>query len=149
MRRFLLGLALLLAQLGPAGSLLAAEEQAVVLIVRADSSVGGLDSLTVRKLFMGWPVLINGALLHPIRNRSDSQLDEIFLQQVVAVSQSTYERQMLVGLNRRGSIRPSEVSSEERVLQYLYDDPNAVSFAWLRDVAHNPRVRVIRVLWSY
>jgi hypothetical protein len=123
-------------------------QQSVVLIARADSNVPDLDSLTVRKLFMGWPVLVNGAPLHAIRNRSDPQLDEVFLQQVVAMSQSSYERQILIGLNRQGSIRPDEATSQERVLQGLVADPNAVSFAWLRDVAHNPKIRVIRVLWS-
>jgi len=54
----------------------------------------------------------------------------------------------MIGLNRQGWIRPPEVSSPARVLQILNDDPNAVSFMWSRDVAHNPRVRVIRVLWS-
>lgn len=144
MRRAVVILVLLFGLFGPS----LAGQQAVVLVVRADGSVTDLDSLTVRKLFLGWPVLMNGAPLHPIRNRSDGQLDEIFLQQIVAMSQSSYERQILTGLNRRGSIRPAEVASEERVLQDLYDDPNAVSFAWLRDVAHNPKVRVIRVLWS-
>ncbi|MBS0579489.1 MAG: hypothetical protein JSR36_09515 [Proteobacteria bacterium] len=123
-------------------------QKSVVLIARADSKVSDLDSLTVRKLFMGWPVLVNGGPLHAIRNRSDEQLDEVFLQQVVAMSQSAYERQILTGLNRQGSIRPEDVTSQERVLQELLTDPNAVSFAWLRDVAHNPKIRVIRVLWS-
>lgn len=144
MRRALFRLVLLIGLLGPSF----AAQQSVVLVVRADSSVADLDSLAVRKLFLGLPVLANGNPLHPIRNRSDEQLDEIFLQQIVAMSQSAYERQILVGLNRQGSIRPVEVISAARVLQDLYDDPNAVSFMWSRDVAHNPRVRVIRVLWS-
>lgn len=144
MRRALLTLALLFGVFGPT----LAGQQTVVLVVRADSTVSDLDSIAVRKLFLGFPVLISGNPLHPVRNRSDEQLDEIFLQQIVAMSQSAYDRQVLVGLNRQGSIRPVEVTSTTRALQDLYDDPSAVSFMWLRDVAHNPRVRVIRVLWS-
>ena len=117
-------------------------------MVRADSSVTDLDSIAVRKLFLGLPVLINGKPLHPVRNRADQQLDEIFLQQIVAMSQSAYDRQVLIGLNRQGSIRPAEVTAQTRALEILYDDPSAVTFMWLRDVAHDPRVRVIRVLWS-
>lgn len=64
------------------------------------------------------------------------------------MSESAYERQVLIGLNRQGSIRPTEATTPERVLQDLYADPNAVSFMWLRDVAHNPRIRVVRVVWS-
>lgn len=144
MRRLLVTLVLLCGLLGTAF----AEQESVVLVVRADSSVTDLDSLAVRKLFLGLPMFVNGNPLHALRNRSDERLDEIFLQQIVGMSQSAYERQVLIGLNRQGWIRPPEVSSPARVLQDLYDDPNAVSFMWSRDVAHNPKVRVIRVLWS-
>ena len=144
MRRALLSLLLFCSLLGP----IRAGQQTVVLVVRADSSVTDLDSIAVRKLFLGLPVLISGKPLHPVRNRADQQLDEIFLQQIVAMSQSAYDRQVLIGLNRQGSIRPAEVTAQTRALEILYDDPNAVTFMWLRDVAHDPRVRVIRVLWS-
>jgi len=144
MRRALLSLLLLCSLLGP----IRAGQQTVVLVVRADSSVTDLDSIAVRKLFLGLPVLISGKPLHPVRNRADQQLDEIFLQQIVAMSQSAYDRQVLIGLNRQGWIRPAEVTAQTRALQILYDDPSAVTFMWLRDVAHDPRVRVIRVLWS-
>jgi hypothetical protein len=144
MRRAILTLVLLLGLFG----LSFAAQRTVVLVVRADSVVTDLDSLAVHKLFLGFPVFVSGTPLHAVRNRSDEELEEIFLQQIVAMSESAYDRQVLVGLNRQGSIRPAEATTPERVLQDLYADPNAVSFMWLRDVAHNPRIRIIRVLWS-
>ena len=125
-----------------------AASHTLVLVVRADSKVSDLDSLTVRKLFLGLPVLVEASPLHPLRNRSDPELDPIFLQQIVAMSQSAYERQILIGVNRQGWLRPVEINTTSRVLDALYADPNAVTFMWLHEVAHNPRVRVIRVLWS-
>ena len=135
----LVGLLALSANAGP---------RTLVLVVRADSKVVDLDSLGVRKLFLGLPVLVNGSPLHPVRNRSDADLDPIFLQQIVAMSQSAYERQTLIGVNRQGWLRPTEASSVADVLKDLYADPNAVSFMWQSDVEHNPRIRVIRVLWG-
>jgi hypothetical protein len=120
----------------------------VVLVVRTDSMVVDLDSVTVHKLFLGVPVLINGRPLHPIRNRSDERLDQIFLQEIAAMSQSAYDRQILIGVNRQGWLPPVEVDSSASALEKLYEDSNAVTFVWQRDVANNPRVRVIRVLWS-
>ena len=122
--------------------------QSVVLVVRTDSSVRALDSVDVRKLFLGLPVLVNGDPLHPLRNRSDPLLDQIFLQQIVAMSQTGYDRQILILVNRQRSLRPPEYSSVAAVVTALEADPNAVSFMWLRDVGHNPKLRVIRVLWS-
>lgn len=143
MRRALL-LLLLLCLATHAG----AASRTLVLVVRADSKVSNLDSIAVRKLFLGLPVLIEGTPLHPVRNRSDPQLDPIFLQQIVAMSQSAYDRQTLIGVNRQGWLRPAEATTTGRMLDALYADPNAVSFMWLNDAARNPRIRVIRMLWS-
>jgi hypothetical protein len=122
--------------------------QAVVLVVGSDSSVSDLDPVTVRKLFLGLPVLINGHPLHPLRNRSDQRLDPIFLQQIVAMSQSAYDRQILIGVNRQGWLRPVELNSRARLLEALHSDPGAVTFMWLRELEHEPKIRVIRVLWT-
>ncbi len=127
---------------------LSAANNTLVLVVRADSKVADLDSVTIRKLFLGFPVLIDGSLAHPVRNRSDAAMDPIFLQEVVAMSQSAYERQILTGVNRQGWLRPAEVSSTSRALEILYSDPNAVTFMWLKDVVHDPKLRAVRTLWS-
>ncbi|HEY4449475.1 MAG TPA: hypothetical protein VGN03_12790 [Steroidobacteraceae bacterium] len=143
MRR-LLAIVLLLCLVAPVRPV----SQAVVLVVRADSPLQELDSVSVRKLFLGLPVLINGSPLHPLRNRSDPVLDEIFLQQIVAMSQSNYDRQILIGVNRQGWLRPTEYGRLSDLVAALEADPYAVSFMWERDVGHNPKLRVIRVLWS-
>ncbi len=144
MRRLSLLIVLLLGVLGDARP----ASQELVLVVRRDSPVSDLDSITVRKLFLGVPVLIESRVLHPIRNRSEGHLDEIFLQQIVAMSQSAYERQILNGANRQGWLRPSEVTRTDSLVQELEADPTAVSFMWQREVAHNPGLRIVRVLWS-
>ena len=122
--------------------------QVVVLVVPVDSAVTTLDSVSVRKLFLGLPVLVNGKLLHPLRNRSDPTLDEIFLQQIVAMSQPSYDRQILNGVNRQGALPPPEFSSLIALQEALSADTNSVSFMWQRDVGHNGKVRIIRVIWS-
>lgn len=139
---------LLLLMLLFGASFASADSQSVVLVVRADSSVVDLDPLTVRKLFLGVPVLVNGSPLRAIRNRSDARLDEIFLQEIVAMSQSAYDRQILIGVNRQGWVRPQEVQTNSRALERVAADPNTVTFMWQRDVARDPKLRVIRVLWT-
>jgi hypothetical protein len=143
MRR-LLAIALILCLAVPARP----ASQELVLVVPADSPVRELDSVSVRKLFLGRPVLVNGSQLHPLRNRSDPMLDEIFFQHIVAMSDSSYDRQILIGVNRQLALRPAELNRTAEVVNALRADPNAVSFMWERDVGHNPQLRVIRVLWS-
>src|SRR5581483_2109875 len=139
MRRLLLQLVIVLCL----SAQVCAASQTLVLVVRADSKVADLDSLTIRKLFLGLPVLVNGTPLHPLRNQTDARLDPIFLQEVVAMSESAYDRQILIGVNRQGWIPPTQISDPDKLLQALYSDPDAVSFMWLTDVQHNPRLRVI------
>ena len=122
--------------------------QELVLVVPADSPVRELDSVSVRTLFLGRPVLVNGNQLHPLRNRSDALLDEVFFQHIVAMSDSNYDRQILIGVNRQLALRPVELNRTAEVIAALRADPNAVSFMWQRDVGHNPQLRIIRVLWS-
>jgi hypothetical protein len=126
----------------------AADERAVVLVVSARSPIMQLDSLEVRKLFLGLPVAVQGRPLRPVDNFSDAQLRDVFLQHVVAMSQSAYDRRILSQVIREGRPRPLELTSLSPLLRALEDDPQAVSFAWLKDVSGNGRLKILRVLWQ-
>ena len=138
----LLLVALLLALYAQAGS------RQVVLVVNADGPIAKLDPIEIRKIFLGIPVIRAGHALHPIRNTSNGQLEQVFLQDIVALSQSAYDRRVLGLVLRQGKPRPIELGSRDAVLAALYADRYAVSYMWLSDVAGNPRVRILRILWS-
>ena len=143
MRRIALLLAaLLLALNAQAGS------RQVVLVVNADGPIAKLDSIEIRKVFLGLPVTRSGRVLHPIRNTSNGQLEQVFLQDIVAMSQSAYDRRVLGLVLRQGKPRPVELGSRDAVLAALYADPYAVSYMWVSDVIGNPRIRILRILWS-
>ena len=127
---------------------LRAEAREVVLVVNVASPVAHLDSIEIRKLFLGLPVLSGTHLLHPLRNDSDAQIDQVFLQEIVAMSRSAYDRRMLSLVLRFGRPRPPVLQSEKQVLESLYADPYAVSYLWLDEVANNPRIRVLRPVWT-
>lgn len=129
------------------GAAFAQGHDTVVLVVGAKSDVTALSSVEVRKLFMGLTVMSGGRALHALRNDSDPRLDQIFLQNIVSMSDATYERQVLGLALRQGREPPPTVHSEKALLRVLAYDPAAVSFAWGADVAGNADVKVIRVLW--
>lgn len=137
-------LALMLAAIEP----LAAGERQVVLVVAVDSPIAQLNPIEIRKLFLGMPVLHNNRPLHPLRNTSDTRLTEVFLQHVVAMSESAYNRRILAQMMQQGHPRPPEFKSTADIVANLRADRNAVSYLWLRDVAGNPHLRILRVLWS-
>jgi hypothetical protein len=135
-------LVLLLSAATPA---LAGEE--LVLIVAADSKIDKLDSSAVRKLFLGLMTQRRGDRLRPLLNESDAQLKEIFLQNIVSMSDSTYDRHVVQLSLEQGRKQPKVYQSTAQLISSVAADPMAVSYAWLRDVEHDRRVRVLRTLW--
>ncbi len=137
--------AVLLALLA-AGTQALADEQ-LVLIVSADSRIAQLDSLEVRKLFLGLTVTQDGNRLRPVLNETDARVKEIFLQNIVSMSDITYDRSLLRLTLIQGQRQPAAYKDIALLLKAVADDPGAVSYAWSKDVAHDPRIRILRTLW--
>jgi hypothetical protein len=125
----------------------AATGDRVVLIVPARADFAPLDLAEVRKLFLGFPVIRNGVALHPLRNQSDARLDEVFLQNIVGMSDITYDRRVLSLMLQQGRTPPPSVRSRQQLLASMASDPFAVSFAWESEVAASPQVKILGVLW--
>jgi hypothetical protein len=135
-------LALLLGAARPAFS---GEE--LVLIVSARSSITQLDSSSVRKLFLGLTVTQNGSRLRPALNEADAQIKELFLQNVVSMSDSTYDRYVLRLSLLHGQSQPTVYKSTSQLIDAVAADTTLVSYAWQRDVSQDGRIMVLRVLW--
>jgi hypothetical protein len=137
-------LAVLMAMSAP----LLAADRVAVLVVNADSPLIALEPIEVRKLFLGLRVLRDGRPLRPVRNVSDEQLSQVFLQHVVAMSQTAYDRRILSQVLQQGRARPQEFESREQLIKALATDPLAVSYMWTKDVPATARIRIVRVLWT-
>ena len=144
MKRLAANLCLVLL-LGTATPAFAGEE--LVLIVSAGSAIDDLDSSEVRKLFLGLTVERNGRRLHPLLNESDAELKEIFLQNIVSMSDSTYDRYVLQLSLRQGHTQPVVYRSNAQLINSVATDMAAVSYAWRKDVGHDSRIRILRVVW--
>jgi hypothetical protein len=137
--------AVLLTLLTATGPVSAAEQ--LVLIVSADSKVEQLDSLEVRKLFLGLTVTYDGDRLRPVLNEADAHVKEIFLQNIVSMSDTTYDRNVLRLALIQGQIKPIAYKDIALLIKAVIADPAAVSYAWAKDVVHDSRIKILRVLW--
>ncbi len=138
---------LTLALLLLAGAARAEGDDRLVLIVSASSPVTHLEIIDVRKLFLGLRVAPAGVPLRPLDNRADARLHEAFLQNVLGMSDEAFERRLLSMTLREGVPRPVAYHATAELLAAVAADPDAVTVAWARDVEHDRRVRVLRVLW--
>jgi hypothetical protein len=123
----------------------AAEE--LVLIVSARSNVDQLDSPLVRRLFLGLTVTQHGNRLRPVLNEADPEIKELFLQNIVSMSDSTYDRYVLRLALAQGRTQPTVYRNNAELINAVAADPAVVGYVWARDVAHDPRVRILRVAW--
>ena len=135
-------LALLLGAASPA----LAEEQ-LALIVGTGSSVDQLDSPLVRRLFLGLTVTQHGIRLRPALNEADPQIKALFLQNIVSMSESTYDRYVLRLTLLQGRSPPMVYKTNAELINAVASDPTVVGYAWAKDVAHDPRVKILRIVW--
>ena len=119
----------------------------MVLIVSAESKVEQLDSLEVRKLFLGMTVTHNGDRLRPLLNEADPRIKDIFLQNIVSMTDMTYDRRILLLALQGGRSLPTVHTNTTTLINSVAADPTAVSFAWAKDVQRDKRIKVLRVLW--
>jgi hypothetical protein len=138
---------LLAALLGAAVIMPAFADETLVLIVSADSKVEQLDSLEVRKLFLGMTVIHNGDRLRPLLNEAEPRLKDVFLQNIVSMTDMTYDRRILRLALQGGRSLPATYTDKVMLIHTVAADPTAVSFAWARDVQHDKRIKILRVLW--
>ena len=128
------------------GSVQASHE--VVLVASSNSPVDELSSLQLRKIFLGYNVKHDGENIKGLRNTTDSSLNKIFLQTVVAMSEKAYDRRQLSQALRQGIPRVSEFGDMEKLVSALSEDPFAVSYMGKEEADRMPGIRIIRVLWD-
>jgi hypothetical protein len=138
---------LLAALVSVAAAMPASADETLVLIVSADSKVDQLDSLEVRKLFLGMTVTHNGDRLRPLLNEAEPRLKDVFLQNVVSMTDMTYDRRLLRLALQGGRSLPATFTDKVMLINTVAADPIAVSFAWGKDVQHDKRIKVLRILW--
>ena len=131
--------------LGAASPVLAGEE--LVLIVSTRSNIEQLDSPLVRRLFLGLTVTQHGNRLRPVLNEADPQIKELFLQNIVSMSDSTYDRYVLRLSLMQGRTQPMVYKTTVELINAVASDPTVVGYVWAKDVAHDPRVRILRNVW--
>jgi hypothetical protein len=119
----------------------------LVLIVSTHSDVEQLESPLVRRLFLGLTVTQHGTRLRPVLNEADPKIKQLFLQNIVSMSDSTYDRYVLRLTLLQGRTQPTVYRSDVELINAVAADPTIVGYAWARDVAHDPRIRILRVVW--
>jgi hypothetical protein len=118
-------------------------ELRLVLVTSAQSAIPQLSAEEARKLYLGMPMVVDGKLLHPLRNNTDTTVQEMFMQKVMFMSTQAYERQILSRVFRQGGSRPPVYTEAGELLRALENDKTSVTYM-PRDMAiASPKLRII------
>jgi len=124
-----------------------AAQREVVLVVAANSPLHEMDSLEIRKIYLGFTVKRNGKNIRGLLNTSNSTLNDIFLQSVVAMTDKSYRRRLLSMTLRQGIPRPATYDDLIRLQDALLANPYNVTYMWKESADRMTDVRILRVLW--
>ena len=125
----------------------AGADRKVVLVAASTSPLHNLDSLELRKIYLGFTVKRDGKIVKGLRYTEDKNLNSIFLQTVVAMSEKSYKNRLLSLTIRQGTPRPAEYNKFEDLLAALSAKPYSVSYMWKDDAVGSSKVKILRVLW--
>lgn len=127
---------------------LAAADRQVVLVAASTSPLHNLDSLELRKIYLGFTVKRGGKIVRGLRNTEDENLNSIFLQTVVAMSEKSYKNQLLSLALRQANPRPVKYDNFESLLDALSTRPYSVSYMWKENAVRSSKIKILRVLWQ-
>lgn len=122
--------------------------QQVVLVAGEDSPIENLSPLELRKAYFGLVVRYDNQVIRPFQNSSDSQLNRILLQSVVAMSERSYERRLFSLTLKSGRPRPKEFTDQDELVRALRESPYSISYMWRNDAERSAGIKIIRLLWQ-
>jgi len=125
-----------------------AADHEVVLVAAATSPLENLGSLDLRKIYLGYPVLYESKIIKGLRNTTDKNVERIFLQTVVAMSEKSYMRRQLMQTMQKGTPRLREYNNLADLQAALVSEPYSVTYMWRDDAVRMPDVKILKVLWQ-
>ena len=139
-RRFIALIVLALTLASPGAAMPA--EPRLVLVASARSALTELSPGTVRRLYLGLPILQEGHQIVPLRN-TDPALQEVFLQRVLFMSAQAYERQCSAQVFRNGGNRVREFAKLGPLLEALANEPWSVTYMDAETAASLPDLKIL------
>jgi len=123
-------------------------ERSVMLITADSCPIDTLSMLEVRKAYFGLAASYEEHSIRAFRLRGDNELNRIFLQTVVAMSERSYERRLRSMLLKFGTPRPREFDDIDQLLPVLGRTDCGIAYLWSADAEAANGIKVLRLLWQ-
>jgi len=144
-RALAIWLACLIVTLSPAT---ARAEREVVLVIGKECPIREISPLDIRKAYLGVALTLDGHAVRALRLNDDERLSQVFFQSIVAMSEKTYERRLLLLLLKYGTPRPLEFTSVEDLARALERYECSIGYMWRSDAARFENLTIRNLLWQ-
>ena len=125
-----------------------AEDRTVVLVTGNGCPMNDISALDIRKAYLGIGVSYERQSIWAFRLNNDAKLSQVFFQNVVAMSEKTYERRLISLLLQYGRPRPREFDSVEEMVSAMTGIPCGVGYMWQSELDGLDGIKAIRILWQ-
>lgn len=125
-----------------------AADRDVVLVTGMDCAMDTISALDIRKAYLGIGVSYESKNIRAFRIKGDEQLNQIFFQSVVVMSEKTYERRLLRLLLKYGRPRPREFDNAGDVAAAITENPCSIAYMWQSDAEASVGLKAIKSLWQ-
>lgn len=122
-------------------------ERSLLLVAGQQTQAGSFTHAELRKIFLGVTVIRNGVRIKPLLNATDTLATNVFLQQVVFMSEREYKRQLLSRVFRLGDQRPREFDDIGLLVDALRNTPGSLTFMWSDQFEQQSGLESLGVLW--
>ena len=119
-----------------------------VLVTNKACAMETITALDVRKAYLGINVRFEDQNIRIFRLSSDERLDEIFYQSIVAMSEKSYEKRLLLNLIKFGQPRPHEFDSVGELSTFVARSQCGIGYMWQTDAQAHIGLRVLKILWQ-
>lgn len=120
----------------------------LVLIGNTFSIDRSFSKSELRKLFLGYRVTRDDNAISAIRNIHSDDLYQAFLQKVMFMSKTSYERRGMALNFSKGNSKVEQEKDQKKIIRYLRNDAYKISVMWRDDFQAEGDLGVIQVLWS-
>jgi hypothetical protein len=117
-----------------------------VVLVTILNELPKLTRTELRAAFLGIPVNKNGVNLYPIINQSDTHTFSAFLQQLMAMSERNYQRQLEMRLFQEGR-QLSRHTILEDLFNELHSRPGSITFMPREQASRFKDLNIVQILW--
>ncbi|GEM_PF-1258232 len=120
----------------------------LVLVTFDPNCAIALNSIELRKLFLGLRISKNKHVFTPLRNKTSEKLDTLFIQSIMAMSPRSYERRMIRSTFQKGHPIPDAYHNLKDLFEALKQKPCSISYSWAHQTRQFPHLKIIQTLWS-